>query len=412
VKILCIGVFFFSSVPLPETIRPSDHMMTDQDEEGSLEQFGPGCMCENEECQSMYARYKAIYEQHVGHLEQIHKLTQDNQLLSSEIKHRVAFLELNKQQLGQMLEHEKMICDILQHKTNVSTKNTSGGLHPVCEGCMYHRSALVLQRSLNSNNYPNVRAVQEEGLRVLKSAQDELMAEKLINGKLRVKIQMRNDPFWKDREVTQLGEEVSRYKSMYEESSKHADALKGELDKCKQQLLISNEKIDMLETELIKAKTDLEELATANQSKQKSSNGMKRKHEDSDDRSASNKEDGKAKKALTATMDAVLRYRLGLVFSVVSEGACEYEENFLYDTFRQSIDQEDLVECFESMYKACHPGESLSLRDKKLLKEGVVRVCKGPFSACLNALGGESRKRCTQTIWTNLAIKKRNPVRA
>jgi hypothetical protein len=210
-------------------------------------------------------------------------------------------------------------------------------------------------------------------------------------------------------EVLQLKEEeVSNYKEMYEESKSKADSLKKELDTCKEHLLILRKEKDLQVNKLVKSRmaSDKEPMATDGKDQVKKTGTKRKLAEDSNGSAAFAKEDGKGKKPLTAVMNTVLKYKLGLVFSIDLEHGCEHEENFLYDIFRQSIDSDDLERCFESMYKACHPEESFSLRDRKLLKEGLVRVCKGPFSACLKALGGVYKKRGTQTIWTNVAILK------
>jgi hypothetical protein len=382
--------------------------MIDSQEEDNLEKFGPQPTCENEECQAMYCRYKAIYTKYYENLQRVHTLTHENQLISSEIKHKVALLELDKQQLGYMLEQEKQVSDILQHKTDVSVNNINGGLHPVCTGCMYHRAALIQHRTLNSDNYPNVRRIHEENQRILESCKEELLVEKLINAKFRIRMGKNVDPFWKDQEVLQLRGELSQYKEMFEESKSNADSLKEELHKCKELLLILKQNRDMLENELVKSKmASKNESETADDENQHRMSGKKRKLSGDFDESADLAlENGKGKKPLMAVMNTVLEHRFGLVFFIDSEHGCEHEENFLYDIFRQSIDSDDLERCFESVYKACHPEESFSLRDRKLLKEGLVRVCKGPFGACLKALGGESKKRGTQIIWTNVKIRK------
>jgi hypothetical protein len=378
--------------------------MTEFQEEDKLEPICSQPVCENEECQAMYCRYKTVYEKYCKNLQRVHTLTGENQLLSFEINHKVALLELDKQQLGRMLEQEKTVSDILQHSTDVSVDTISGGLHPVCAGCAHHRAALIQNRTLNSNNYPNVRRIHEENQRIIELYKKELQAERLINGRLRMQMGKNIDPFWKDQEVLQLRGEISSYKEMYEESNRNNDCLKEESDRCKQLLLISRRNVD----ELIKSSmVSKEESMAVDEENQRV--GTKRKPaEDLSESAVSAKEDGRGKVPLTAIMDIVLEYRLGLVFSIDSEQGCEHEENFLYDTFRQSIDPDDLEECFESMYKACHPVDVFSPRDRKLLKEGVVRICKGSFSACLKALGGESKKRGSQTIWTNVNIKKEN----
>jgi hypothetical protein len=382
--------------------------MTDPREEDNLEQLYPQPTCGSEECQVLYIKYKVTYDKYYRNLQRVHMLTHENQLLSSEIKHKVALLELEKEQLGLMLEQEKKVSDILQHNIDVSVDNINGGLYPVCAGCVNHRAALIQHRTNNSENYNNVRRIHEENTRIMESCKKEVQTERLINGKLRMQMGKSIDPFWKDQEVLQLRRGLSQYKEMYEESKCKADSLKAELGKCKERLLISKLNCNMLENELIKSRmASKDESVAADSEDQGQMVGTKRKlAEESDESEAQARENGKGKKPLMAMMNTILEHRFGLVFCIDSEHGCEHEENFLYDIFRQSIDSDDLERCFESVYKACHPEESFSLRDRKLLKEGLVRVCKGPFGACLKALGGESKKRGTQIIWTNVKIRK------
>ena len=274
--------------------------MTSTPLEENLETFGPQIACENSECQAMYCRYKAIYEKYFEQLQRLHAVVHENQLLAFDVKHRVAFLELNKKQLGQMVEQQTLIADVLQHKIS----NVDGGSHSVCDGCAHHRAALITQRLLNANNYPNVKANQEEGQRILDASREELHAEKLINAKLRIRIGVNTDPFWKDREVLQLRGEVSHYKALCHETSEHVERLKGEMEVHRHRLIISEQKMEMLESELIKARTK--------------------------------------RKADEIAMDEGLRCRFQSVFSITDASSDEMEENVLYDAFRAAVgDDED-----------------------------------------------------------------------
>jgi hypothetical protein len=385
------------------------HLMTDPYAEDNLEPICPQPTCKHEECQVLYGKYKVIYEKYYKNLERVHTLTHENQLLSCDVKHKVALLELDKEQLGLMIEQEKQVSDILQHKAPVSVQSVHGGEHPVCDGCVHHRQALIQHRSNNAKNYTNVKAIQDKNQSIVDSYKKELDAALLINGRLRVKMGQNIDPFWKDKETLQLRGELSQCKEMYEASKRNANSLKAELEKCKAQVLILKKDRDVLENELSESRMVTKDKALEAGSEDRGRmSGTKRKlMEEADESEAQAIEEGKSKKPLTATMNAALEYRLGLVFFIDPGHACENEENLLYDTFRESVDSEDLERCFESIYKACHPEDQFSSRDRRLLKEGGVRVCKGPFGACLKAFGGESKKRGTQTIWTNITIKKK-----
>jgi hypothetical protein len=383
--------------------------MTDPYAEDNLEPICPRPTCKHEECQGMYGKYKAIYEKYYKNLERVHTLTHENQLLSYDVKHKVALLELDKEQLGLMIEQEKQVSDILLHETPVSVHSVHGGEHPVCEGCMHHRQALIQYRTNNAKNYTNVKAIQDKNQSNVDSYKKELDAALVINGRLRMRIAQNSDPFWTDKEILQLRSELSQCKERYEESRRNADSLKAALEKCKEQVLILKKDRDVLENELSESRMVTKDKALEAGSEDRGRrSGTKRKlMEDADESEAQEGEEGKSKKPLTAAMNAALEYRLGLVFFIDPGHACENEENLLYDTFRDSVASDDLERCFESIYKACHPEDQFSSRDRRLLKEGKVRVCKGPFGACLKAFGGESKKRWTQTIWTNITIKKK-----
>ena len=344
--------------------------MTSTPLEENLEPFGSHVACANSECQAMYQQYKVIYEKYFEQLQRLHAQMHENQLLAFDVKHKIAFLELNKNQLGQMVEQQTRIADILQHKVRVS--DIDGGSHSVCDGCMHHRAALITQRLLNANNYPNIKANQDECQRVLEASREELRAEKLINAKLRIRIGVNADPFWKDREVLQLRGEVAHYKALCTETNEQAERLKGEMEVHRQRLVNSEHMIEILESELARA-------------------GAKRKAIDED---------------RPVAMDEGLARRFHSVFSIPDSSGGEIEEYVLYDAFRATIREDELDDCFEAMYGACHSGERLSSRDRRHLSQGGTRVCKSPFGACLKALGGTSKKRGTLTVWTNVALKK------
>ena len=139
------NVFFLCVSLLNGPSQMSYHLMTDPYAEDNLEQIYPQPTCKHEECQVLYGKYKAIYEKYYKNLERVHTLTHENQLLSCDVKHKVALLELDKEQLGLMIEQEKQVSDILLHKTPVSVHSVHGGEHPVCDNCMHHREALILQ---------------------------------------------------------------------------------------------------------------------------------------------------------------------------------------------------------------------------------------------------------------------------
>ena len=334
--------------------------------ENNLEPFGPHVACDNSECQAMQRRYKMIYEKYMEQLQRVHALEHENELLGFDVRHKIAFLDLNKRQLGQMVEEQTLVADALQHRAPVD-----GGSHSVCDGCAYHRAALVTLRALNARNYPNVKANQEEGLRILEACRDELRAEKLTNARLRIRIGVNADPFWKNREVLQLRAEADRHRALCFEASREVERLKEELEGCRRGLSNAGDLIQVLESELMRV----------------SVSGAKRKADE-------------------LTMDEGLKSRLEAVFSITSDDVPpELEENALYDAFRATVCKDELEDCFDSMYAACHAGERLPPRERRLLAQGGARVCKGPFGACLRALGGRSRKRGTLTVWTNVGIK-------
>ena len=145
--------------------------MTSTPSENNLQQLGTHATCNNIECQYMQVKYMAVYEKYVEQLQRVQALTHENELLAFDTRHKIAFLDLNKRQLGQMVEEQTLVADALQHRAPVD-----GGSHSVCDGCAYHRAALVTLRALNARNYPNVKANQEEGLRILEACRDELRA--------------------------------------------------------------------------------------------------------------------------------------------------------------------------------------------------------------------------------------------
>jgi hypothetical protein len=338
--------------------------MTSTPSENNLQQLGTHATCNNIECQYMQVKYMAVYEKYVEQLQRVQALTHENELLAFDTRHKIAFLDLNKRQLGQMVEHQTLLVDSLRHRAPVD-----GG--SVCDGCAPHRAALETLRALNASNYPNVKANQEEGVRILEACREELRAEKLTNARLRVRIGVNADSFWKDREVLQLREEVDRHRALCCEANKEVDRLKREVEGCRRGLRNAEHLIEMLESQVVSI----------------SVSGAKRKADE-------------------LTMDEGLRSRLDAVFSITSDDVPpELEENALYDAFRATVCKDELDDCFDSMYAACHAGEKLPPRERRLLAQGGARVCKGPFGACLRALGGRSRKRGTLTVWTNVGIK-------
>lgn len=371
-----------------------------------LEPFGITVLCDKPDCVAMYAKYSSVYDKYLKQHQDYKTLKDQNTLLSFDFRHKLSLLETQQKHLKHIIDKEKAATDAMQNMATSEGMTAWGA--STCSGCVHHRNALIAYRTYTSKNCDSIMDLQTEEKRILDSAREDLKVALMANAKLKVQSMKCNDPFWKDREVQSLKEEVSKYKSLAEKADQTIVQLKREKEEGAVRLAICKQRAESLETELIRMRmNDRPDFGHVSHAE---SPRPKRKLEECEVKLEKPSEEDCAESKKTPIANLAfsdpLTQKLLSVFSVAEdgEGNPTTEETALYDVFVASVPPDEREAYFEAMYTACHPGERFSQRDRKLLKEGVVRVCKTSFAACLAAIGGECKKRGTQNVWTNILV--------
>lgn len=207
--------------------------MTEETRTSGVSTFGDNTSCDKPECQK-----------------QIKNLTNENELLHFDAKHKISLLEHQRNQFKHLYSQEKSAFDAFQgnfyHDGKIPTQAT-------CPACIGHRAALIRHREFNAVNIDALTERHNNDMQTFDSIRKELMAEKIENGRLKSQL----------REKTNS---ESKYKGMLER-------VNDEKETYKQHLAIMKHRASSLETELIGVKVKNEYLMH-------SSSGSKRTIED------------------------------------------------------------------------------------------------------------------------------------
>ena len=113
---------------------------------------------------------------------------------------------------------------------------------------------------------------------------------------------------------------------------------------------------------------------------------------------------------LVPMMDTGLMMLFETLF--VRTGALEkgIEETKLYDDFVMDQPPSQRLDILKSMYSACHNGRPMPEQESRRFHDnaetsGSGRVAKQSFAACLQAIGGISKKKGTRSVWLNIRVR-------
>lgn len=318
----------------------------------------------NSKCQSDQC---AFYSECLEQKDQIKSLQDQLDILSFEVRTKVAYLEIQTNEYKDLLAHQEKINDALQGKATVTPLCLPENVKPTCAGCVHHRNALVYSREMISSNHGVIQSRNQETERILDDAKTQLANERLINGKLRVSM----NTLQKQQEST------PKIKALERENIQHIQTIRILSDQLKE----ARELIDTLRQDAPNSKVQPAD--------QRPSNPQKRKHHEM---------------SPPINLTNELKSLFKQVFSFLQDNDQLLEENILYDAFLSSVHESQRPCCFEAIHKACHNGEQLSTKELKNLIDGKGRTCKSSFSACLEAMGGTVKKNGTQKLWTNIKI--------
>ena len=318
--------------------------------------------CSSDQC--------AIYHEYLEQKDQIKSLQDQLDILSFEVRTKVAHQEIQISEYKDLLSHQEKINDALQGKAILTLGGVPENVQPTCSGCVHHRNALVYSRSMISSNHSVVQSRNQETERILSEARAQLANERLINGKLRVSLNA----------LQKQQEKIPQIKTLEKENMQYIRQIQTLSDQLK-------EATELIKT--LKQETTSPEIQLGVHCDPCTSAAQKRKRHET---------------CLQTNMPNELKSLFKQVFSFSRDSDQMLEENVLYDAFLSSVHESQRPHCFEAIHKACHNGEQLSTREMKNLIDGKGRTCKSSFSACLEAMGGSIKKIGTQKIWTNVQI--------
>jgi chromosome segregation ATPase len=223
----------------------------------TLEPFGAECNCENLSCKQAFERYQVVYAKYATAIEEIDTLTNQNKMLKFDTTHTIGNLDYRIQSLQRNLELEGAVIKAFQGDIDKDRPLLQS--NTVCPNCVGHRQALIAQREFLHRTANLAIDSHEKNKADIAYCKKEVETARCENGKLRMMLRQRDDPFGRNKEIKALREERDRAMKEAVELKKSMDGLKQEKEKNEQKCIFANGVIQSLQSELasIRAERDV-----------------------------------------------------------------------------------------------------------------------------------------------------------
>jgi chromosome segregation ATPase len=223
----------------------------------TLDPFGVECNCENLLCQQAFERYQGLYAKYAAGIEEIDTLTNQNKLLKYDTTYTLGNLEYRIQSLHRNLELDGAVIKAFQGDINKDRPLLHS--NTVCPNCVGHRQALIAQREFLHCTANFAIDSHEKNKADIEQCKKEVEAARCENGKLRMMLRQRDDPFGRNKEIKALREERDGAVKEAVGLKKVIDGLKQEKEKSEQKRIFANGVIQSLQSELssIRAERDV-----------------------------------------------------------------------------------------------------------------------------------------------------------